>query len=161
MAPHSSVLAWRIPGTGEPGGLPSMGSHRVRHDWSYLAAAAAASYLSIELIPKVVCKRKPYKPTKMKFKETCPYYFRVTRLFLKKAWGSVTNLLHWKLPLGLEMSFHICVSLSVWGQLRLLSSNSFWKSIAFPPDNVCCMIRTSSQDWLKHIYYFTFQFVVV
>ena len=39
MAPHSSVLAWRIPGTGEPGGLPSMGSHRVGHDWSYLAAA--------------------------------------------------------------------------------------------------------------------------
>ena len=32
MAPHSSVLAWRMPGTGEPGGLPSMGSHRVGHD---------------------------------------------------------------------------------------------------------------------------------
>ena len=32
MAAHSSVLAWRIPGTGEPGGLPSMGSHRVGHD---------------------------------------------------------------------------------------------------------------------------------
>ena len=32
MATHSSVLTWRIPGTGEPGGLPSMGSHRVRHD---------------------------------------------------------------------------------------------------------------------------------
>ena len=32
MATHSSVLAWRVPGTGEPGGLPSMGSHRVRHD---------------------------------------------------------------------------------------------------------------------------------
>ena len=41
MATHSSVLAWRIPGTGAPGGLPSMGSHRVRHDWSDLAAAAA------------------------------------------------------------------------------------------------------------------------
>ena len=40
MAPHSSVLAWRIPGTWEPSGLPSMGSHRVRHDWSDLAAAA-------------------------------------------------------------------------------------------------------------------------
>ena len=39
MAIHSSVLAWRIPGTGEPGGLPSMGSHRVGHDWSDLAAA--------------------------------------------------------------------------------------------------------------------------
>ena len=36
MATHSSVLAWRIPWTGEPGGLPSVGSHRVRHD---LAAA--------------------------------------------------------------------------------------------------------------------------
>ena len=32
MATHSSVLAWRIPGTGEPGGLPSLGSHRVGHD---------------------------------------------------------------------------------------------------------------------------------
>ena len=41
MATHSSVLAWRIPGTGEPGGLSSMGSHRVGHDWSDLAAAAA------------------------------------------------------------------------------------------------------------------------
>ena len=39
MATHSSVLAWRIPGTGEPGGLPSMGLHRVGHDWSTLAAA--------------------------------------------------------------------------------------------------------------------------
>ena len=37
MATHSSVLAWRIPGTGEPGGLPSLGSHRVGHDWSDLA----------------------------------------------------------------------------------------------------------------------------
>ena len=40
MATHSSVLDWRIPGTGEPGGLQSMGSHRVRHD---LAAAAEAA----------------------------------------------------------------------------------------------------------------------
>ena len=43
MATHSSVLAWRIPGTGEPGGLPSVGSHRVGHDWSDLAAVAAAA----------------------------------------------------------------------------------------------------------------------
>ena len=39
MATHSSVLAWRTPGTEEPGGLPSMGSHRIGHDWSNLAAA--------------------------------------------------------------------------------------------------------------------------
>ena len=42
MATHSSILAWRIPGTEESGGLPSMGSHRVGHGWSTLAAAAAA-----------------------------------------------------------------------------------------------------------------------
>ena len=47
MATYSSVLAWRIPGMGKPGGLPSMGSHRVGHDWSDLAAAAAVlSYVS-------------------------------------------------------------------------------------------------------------------
>ena len=45
MATHSSALAWRIPGTGEPGGLPSMGSHRVGHDWSDLAAAAAVAMM--------------------------------------------------------------------------------------------------------------------
>ena len=41
MATYSSVLAWRIPGMGDPGGLPSMGSHRVGHDWRNLAGAAA------------------------------------------------------------------------------------------------------------------------
>ena len=44
MAAHSSVLAWRVPGMGEPGGLPSMGLCRVGHDWIDLAAAAAASF---------------------------------------------------------------------------------------------------------------------
>ena len=46
MATHSSVLAWRIPRTGEPGGLLSMGSHRVGHDWSNLAAAVAENLLT-------------------------------------------------------------------------------------------------------------------
>ena len=45
MATHFSVLAWRIPGMGEPGGLQSLGSHRVGHDWSDLAAAAAVDIL--------------------------------------------------------------------------------------------------------------------
>ena len=52
MATHSNVLAWRIPGTGEPGGLPSMGSQRVGHDWSDLAAAVRLihtfPYLGVE-----------------------------------------------------------------------------------------------------------------
>ena len=51
MATHSRVLTWRIPGTGEPGGLPSMGSHGVGHDWSDLAAVAAR-YLKISFISR-------------------------------------------------------------------------------------------------------------
>ena len=43
MATHSSVLAWKVPGTGEPGGLPSMGLNRVGHNRNNLAAAAAAT----------------------------------------------------------------------------------------------------------------------
>ena len=56
MATHSSVLILRIPGMGEPGGLPSMGSHRVGHDWSDLAAAAAAAATYIH-------QRRQWHPT--------------------------------------------------------------------------------------------------
>ena len=49
MATHSSVLAWRIPGTGEPGGLPYMGSDRVGHNRSDLAAAAAAARMDVRV----------------------------------------------------------------------------------------------------------------
>ena len=52
MATHSSVLAWRIPGMEEPDGLPSMGSHRVGHDCSDLAAAAGEWGLSSRNILK-------------------------------------------------------------------------------------------------------------
>ena len=63
MATHSSVLAWGIPGTGKPGGLPSMGSHRVRHDWSNLAAAAAAIIW-------------PTRHSRTNTKKICPFYCR-------------------------------------------------------------------------------------
>ena len=69
MVTHSSVLAWRIPGTAEPGGLLSMGSHRVGHDWSDLAAAAARLSLSISQIGgfiqllNIVFKKAPWPQT--------------------------------------------------------------------------------------------------
>ena len=53
MATHSSVLAWRIPRTAEPRGLPSMGSHRVGHNWSDLAVAAAADFLIMAILTGV------------------------------------------------------------------------------------------------------------
>ena len=65
MATHSIVLAWRIPGTGEPGGLPSMGSHRVGHDWSNLAATASV------------------------FKYTLVRMFRITLFIRMKNWGKL------------------------------------------------------------------------
>ena len=58
MATHSSVLAWRIPGTAEPCGLPSMGLHRVGHDWSNLAAAAPSP------IPACVVPNKHHSSSK-------------------------------------------------------------------------------------------------
>ena len=59
MATHSSVFAWRIPGTGEPGGLPSMGLHRVGHNWSDLAAAAVVKfhylgYMNVGIIGEIL-----------------------------------------------------------------------------------------------------------
>ena len=62
MATHYSVLAWRVPGTGEPGGLPSMGSHRVGHDWSDLAAAAAA----VEAHTGIITLKAILEPRKLK-----------------------------------------------------------------------------------------------
>ena len=53
MATHSSVLAWRIPGMGEPAGLPSMGSHRVGHDWSDLAESRAEHAKVLYIYPKI------------------------------------------------------------------------------------------------------------
>ena len=50
IATHSSVLAWRIPGTGKPGGLPSMGSHRVGHDWSDLAISNQYVLIKLAMI---------------------------------------------------------------------------------------------------------------
>ena len=56
MAAYSSILAWRIPGREETGGLPSMGSHRVGHDWSDLAAVAAAETLKNSIKIKYIEK---------------------------------------------------------------------------------------------------------
>ena len=67
MATHSSVLAWRIPGTAEPGELPSMGSHRVGHDWSDLAAAAALNIYILSSLHVQHCPRGERTP-----KETYP-----------------------------------------------------------------------------------------
>ena len=79
MATHSSVLAWRIPGTEEPGGLPSLGSHRVGHDWSDLAAAAATVLFFILLTKKIWFNNRYYKITWFNTEASDPldYCFRM------------------------------------------------------------------------------------
>ena len=67
MAIHSSIPAWRIPGTGEPGGLQSMGSHRVPHDWSDLAAAAGPFLKSfLNLLQYCFCLRFMWDPSSLR-----------------------------------------------------------------------------------------------
>ena len=75
MATHSSVLAWRIPGTGKPGGLPSLGSHRVGHDWSDLTAAdkGMANHFSI------LAWRTPWTVWKGKIQDTERWTPQVSR----------------------------------------------------------------------------------
>ena len=81
MATHSSILAWRIPGTGEAGGLPSMGLHRVRHDWSDLAAAAAATYYHV--IKMFIASD-----------HTFPFHFHA----LEKEMATHSSVLAWRIP---------------------------------------------------------------
>ena len=65
MATHSSVLAWRIPGMGEPGGLVSMGSHRVRHDWSDLVAHYLGQYCLKILQGRIGLLKRIISPSKI------------------------------------------------------------------------------------------------
>ena len=102
MATHSSVLAWRIPWTEEPGGLLSMGSHRVGHDWNDLAVAAYG------------CKKNWYPFSNIHLplqilKHTGAYYWAFPNIYLwfsaviytKKLgmWGRKTYIFFWKTSL--------------------------------------------------------------
>ena len=100
MATHSSILPWRIPGSREPGGLPSMGSHRVGHDWSNLAAAAAACPLSRWCHSTISSSVAPFS--------SCPQSFPASGSFPKSwlftsgcqgigasAWASALPMIDW------------------------------------------------------------------
>ena len=128
MATHSSVLAWRIPGTADPSGLPSMGSHRVGHDWSDLAAAAAAigawlsGHMRTQLCIKDACARVGEIPVVSLY----PLLYKAQALDLEKSLWLFCSIsisspgLHWAcLGWGLEISLNI-----FWlGHSSLLVSN--------------------------------------
>ena len=87
MATHSSVLAWRIPGMGEPGGLPSLGSHRVGYDWSNLAAAAAW---------------RPTRSFRANTQKRCPSHYRGLECKSRKSKNTWSNRQIW--PWNMEWS---------------------------------------------------------
>ena len=85
MATHSSVLAWRIPGMGEPGGLPSIGSHRVGHDWSDLAVAVAQRVKHL-----LACRRPRFDPWARKI--PCRRKWQSTPVFLPGEFHGLRSL---------------------------------------------------------------------
>ena len=122
MAAHSSVLAWRIPGTGEPGGLPSMGSHRVGHDWSELGAAAVIFVFLQELVSLAW----PYFPSFLSFFSGCyqDWLQKLVTLRSRGIWETIefrSNFWHLPLPclvncymaLDFGFPFSLCFSIRV------------------------------------------------
>ena len=126
MATHSSVLAWRIPGTGEPGGLPSMGSHRVGHGWSDLAAAA----IKKEMLPSFLFLEK--------FMKNYNSYFSV--------WYKLPVMLpgHW---LSLVKCFLIINEVSLHVRSLFRFSISFWGRFS----NLCLFRKFSIH--LNYLFY--------
>ena len=87
-----STLAWRIPGTAGPGGLPSMGSHRVRHDWSDLAAAA----VPFQGFPGITGDKEPAcQCRRHKRRGFDPW---VRKIPWRRAWQPFPVFLAWRIP---------------------------------------------------------------
>ena len=124
MATHSSVLAWRIPGTGKPSGLPSMGSHRVGHDWSDLAISNSRNEhrISLNLSLILLSTYFPYPITNianpcytnacdtLSFSLRCMWVKsslliatvlgKIFWIYLKKCRAGCLGLVHWDDPVG-------------------------------------------------------------
>ena len=112
------LLAWRIPGTGEPGGLLSMGSHRVRHDWSDLAAAAAAIFM-LNLWDRTKIISISLKQIQQTLKITSVPYEKKIRMQTQVVWSLIWSSLFFFLQ-------HICTE----DQTRvLLHAGSIMKNL--------------------------------
>ena len=90
MAPHSSILAWKIPWTEEPGGLQFTGSHRVGHNWSDLAAVAAAEGKRASLITQLVNHLPAMQETRVQF--------LIQEDPLEKEMATHSSIVAWRIP---------------------------------------------------------------
>ena len=123
MATHSSILVWRIPWTEEPGGLQSIGSHRVRHDWSDLACSLCLMTFSVQAeMYKIII----FKPMPLKMFPSFGFFFPhiwetslVSCLRNRIPVNSLTGLLiyyclHWSLYAKSHLSEHSELSVSLF-----------------------------------------------
>ena len=86
MATHTSVLAWRIPGTGETGGLPSMGLHRVGHDWSDLPYLMILDRMKPQIVKISVLPKLIYKFDLNPINSSTCFVMELDKLILKFIW---------------------------------------------------------------------------
>ena len=122
MATHSSVLAWRIPGMGEPGGLLSMGSHRVGHNWSDLAVAVATKtffFFNFFIVRYfiILCWFLPYNHMNQPQVYICPLSLEPT--------SHLTHILPFRLSQGTGMSSLCHTADSHW--LTILHGKIPWR----------------------------------
>ena len=135
MATHCIVLAWRVPGMVEPGGLPSMWSYRIGWDWSDLAAAAAAHASKLMLIPQA--RLQQYMMWTLKF--------QMFKLVLKRQRNQRSNcqhlLNHWKSKKVPEK--HLFLLYWLCQSLDFVDHNKLWKILKEMgiPDHLTCLLR--------------------
>ena len=148
MATHFSVFTWRIPGTGEPVGLPSIGSHRVGHHWSDLAAAAA---MNVSLVALIFLKR------------SLVFSFYCFPRFLRKGhWGRHLISLWSSLELCIQMdisslfSFTFCFS--SFSTICNASSDKYFAFLHFSFLGMILITASYTMSWTSnHCYSGTFQ----
>ena len=132
MATHPNVLAWRIPGTGEPGGLPSIGSHK--HDWSNLAAAAAAVHkggLHFSFnVPLLFVPKHCFLESGLILKQKCLHIYRY-----------ICDLLH------LPLTYIVYDTLSLINHILRLSQTCVSKVLSLPSSSVLSSSQTLLFLW--------------
>ena len=133
MATLSSVLAWRIPGTGEPGGLPSPGSHRVRHDWSDLAATPShiisLAYILLRTNPGSQLKKKLLL---IKLASILWKLVNVLLLFSLTHQQSFSNSVARTTAVHFENAIHLKTSLTLELKMRQSSFSQCYRGMVLP-----------------------------
>ena len=145
MATHSSVLAWRIPGTEEPSGLPSMGSHRVGHNWSDLAAAAAIAYHRASLVAqRLKCLPAMWETWVQSLGQEDP---------LEKEMATHSSILSWRIPWMEELDGLQSIALQRAGHNWSNLACTHAQQILLSTQYVYHLKRfIKSSPWLREVY---------